>query len=194
MRVPPFLSRPEVLLLGIFLVLALGSWWLRQDVEESAERHPNPPHTPDYWVERLAARTMDAQGRPRRLVKADTMRHFPDDDSTELTRPQIDFLGPGQPPWQIRAQTGWVAPDGELVLLQGPVTIDRQAAANVRPVHLETRDLRVQPKEEYAETEHAVRVVSGPDRVRSQGLQAWLKEPVRIKLLADVHGHYEVSP
>jgi len=194
MRLPSALPRPGALLLGTFLALALGSWWLRQGVEEQAERRPNPPHTPDFWVERLSARTMDAAGRPRRIVKADSMRHFPDDDSTELTRPQIDFLGPRQPPWQIRAQTGWVAPDGKLVLLQGAVTLDRAAASGVLPVHLETRELRVQPKDEYAETEQPVRVVSGPHQVQSRGLQAWLKEPVRIKLLADVRGHYEVSP
>jgi len=194
MRRPTTLPRPSVLLLGAFLTLALGSWWLRQRVEEQAARHPSPPHTPDYWVERLSARTMDSAGHPRRIVQADSMRHFPDDDSTELTEPQIAFLGPRQPPWRIRAQTGWVAPDGNQVLLQGAVTIDREAASGILPVHLETRELRVRPKEEYAETEQPVRVVSGPDWVQSRGLQAWIKAPVRIKLLADVRSHYEVTP
>jgi lipopolysaccharide export system protein LptC len=181
-------------LLGACLILALVSWWLRQGEEAPEGRHPSPPHTPDYWVERLYARTMDTQGRPRRVIRAATMRHYPDDDSTELTRPEIDFLEPGRPPWQVRSDRGWVSPDGELVLLQGAVTIDRAGSRGVLPVHLETRDLRVRLKEEYAQTEASVHVVSGRHRVRAKGLQAWLKPPVRIKLLADVRGHYEVSP
>lgn len=194
MLVPHALTKPSTALFAVFLTLALGSWWLRQGVEEQTERRPNPPHTPDYWVERLSARTMDMEGHPRRIIEADSMRHFPDDESTELTHPRIDFLTPLRPAWRIRAQTGWMAPDGKLVLLQGAVTVDRKAGPDTLPVHLETRDLQVRPKEEYAETDQPVQMVSGPHWLQSQGLQAWLKAPVRIKLLAAVRGHYEVTP
>ena len=57
-----------------------------------------------------------------------------------------------------------------------------------------TRDLRVQPKHSYAETDQPVKVQSGPHRVEAVGLQAWLRPPVRIKLLGHVRGHYEVTP
>jgi lipopolysaccharide export system protein LptC len=194
MDITDFSPKSSTLAISALLLLALGSWWLRLGIEDRVERRANPPHTADYWVERLSARTMDNAGHPRRMVTAAAMRHFPDDESTELTAPQIHLLGPRQPPWQIRAETGWVSPNGELVLLQGAVVIDRAAALEVLPVHLETRDVRVQPKQEYAETEQPVAVVNGPHQVHSRGMRAWLKEPVRIKLLADVHGHYEVSP
>ena len=80
------------------------------------------------------------------------------------------------------------------MLLLGEVQIDREEAEDVRPVHLVTRDLRVQPKDEYAETDQPVRAESGASWVESTGLQAWLREPVRIKLLADVRGYYEANP
>ena len=124
----------------------------------------------------------------------DVMRHFPDDESTELTRPQMLLLAPGKPPWRVRSETGWISSGGALILLQGEVHIEREAGEGVRPLHLVTRDLRVQPKDEYAETDQPVRVESGANRVESIGLQAWLREPVRIKLLADVRGYYEANP
>jgi len=184
----------RTLILGtLLLILATAAWWLQQGIQEDPPRQPRQTHTPDYWVEDLSVRTMDAEGRPRRLLNAVSMRHFPDDDSTELTEPELLLLEPGRPPWRVRSELGWVSPDGELVLLQGEVHIDREAADGVRPVHLVTRDLRVQPKSEYAETEHPVRTESGPHWLESTGMQAWLREPVRIKLLANVRGHYEVN-
>ena len=137
---------------------------------------------------------MDPQGRPRRQLSAASMRHFPDDESTELTRPEMWLLAPGKPPWQVRAEKGWVSSDGALILLQGEVHIDREEGEDVRPLHLVTRDLRVQPKDEYAETDSPVQMESGAHWLESIGLQAWLREPVRIKLLADVRGYYEANP
>jgi lipopolysaccharide export system protein LptC len=177
------------------LALALGTWWLRQGtVEDRRGRTPLPPHTPDYWVEQLDTWETDPAGHPRRRLIAERLEHFPDDQSTLLDRPQLLLLEPGRPPWRLRAERGWVSPDGDLVLLQGEVHIDREAADDTLPIHLVTRDLRVQPEDEYAETEQAVRATSGPHRLDSTGLQAWLRPPVRIKLLANVRGHYEVTP
>lgn len=189
-----FHDRRPFILGTLLAALAAGSWWLSRGIDEEQERRPNAAHTPDYWVERLSARTTDAEGRLRRQLHAESMRHFPDDESTELTRPEMLLLEPGRPPWRIRSEQGWVSPDGELVLLQGEVHVDREEGEGTRPIHLVTRDLRVQPKEEYAETDQPVRARSGPNWVESNGLQAWLREPVRIKLLADVRGYYEVDP
>jgi len=187
-------NRSGIIFAAVLLVLAGGSWWLTQDLEEEPERRPRPPHTPDFWIEELSALTMDKQGQPRRRLNAAVMRHFPDDESTELEQPEIELLAPGKPPWLVRSEQGWVSADGDLVLLQGKVFIDREGDEEVRPVHLETRDLRVQPDDEYAETDNPVQIVSGSSRVESTGLQAWLREPMRIKLLADVRGHYENEP
>lgn len=189
------MSQHRTLILGtILLGLAAGSWWLRQETQTVVEHKPRPPHTADYWVEQLNALTTDAQGRPRQRLMADAMRHYPDDDSTELDRPKLQLLEPGRPSWHIRSESGWVSPDAELILLQGEVQIDRAAAKDVLPVHLLTRDLRVQPKEEYAETDQSVRADSGRSWVNAEGMQAWLREPVRIKLLSQVRAHYEVTP
>jgi lipopolysaccharide export system protein LptC len=60
-------------------------------------------------------------------------------------------------------------------------------------MHLVTRDLRVQRKAEYAETDQPVSANSGTSQVEAVGMQAWLGEPMRIKLLSRVRGRYEVN-
>jgi lipopolysaccharide export system protein LptC len=179
---------------AVLIALALGAWLLNRSTDDAAGPYPRPAHTPDYWVEALKARTTGPDGQPRRILHAESLRHYPDDNSTELTAPELRLLEPGRPPWRVRSQQGWVSPDGKLILLLGEVHIDRDAAPGVDPIHLVTRDLRVQPDDEYAETDRPVRADSGPHRVSAVGMQAWLRKPVRIKLLADVRGHYEVEP
>ncbi len=178
---------------ALFLLLAGLSWWL-------AEREPPPalrnevregPREVDYYLRRLEATDMGPQGRPARTLTVEELRHYPDDDTTALDAPRLAiYREPGSPPWRVQAERGWVSPDGELVLLQGAVRIDRAAAPGVRPLHIETRDLRVQPRQDYAETDEAVRVRSRRDRLQATGMQAWLRHPARIKLPADVKGYY----
>ncbi len=188
------MSKRRTLSIGFLLsLLAAGSWWLQQNDEEQVQRRQRDAHTPDYWVEGLTVRSTDEQGRLQRILSAQTLTRYPDDGSTELTQPKLQLLEPGRPPWRIDSHSGWVSPDGKLVYLKGTVDISREASPGRLPVHLITRDLMVQPHDQYAETEHPVRIRSGEHWLKSVGLQAWLQTPVRIKLLADVRGHYEVN-
>lgn len=181
------------LILGLFLALALGTWWLSQQIGDEPEARPPTSHIPDYWIERISARIMDAQGRLRRVIGTDKLQHFPDTDKSNLLNPKLDFLSPDAPPWQVRAISGWIEPNGETLMLQGLVTVTQDAAPGKLPVRLETQDLKIRPKEQYAETNQLVRITSGLSNVQSQGMQIWLKEPIRIKLLAAVRAHYEVK-
>jgi len=68
--------------------------------------------------------------------------------------------------------------------------------ARDEPVNLQFSvrpSLRVQPEQNYAETDEYVYAESDDNWVESTGMQAWLKKPMRIKLLAKVRGRYEVE-
>lgn len=93
----------------------------------------------------------------------------------------------------MRSETGWVSGDKALVLLQGKVNIDRPAATGIRPIHIITRDLRVQPNNNYAETDADAYTKSRNDWIESTGMQIWFARPIRVKLLANVRGRYEIE-
>lgn len=176
----------------VLIVLAAVSWQLAR---QSPPATAPPPVTggerlPDFYVKGLQLTTTDAEGRPTRQLSAGELRYFRQDGSTELSDAHLRLPNDQGAPWEIRAAAGEVLEDGGLVLLHGPVSIHREATGDTRPLHLETRDLRLHPDEGYAETGERVTVVSGPDRIEAVGLQAWLHPPVRIKFLAKVKARY----
>ncbi len=174
-------------------MLAAGSWGLATWLQQRERAAKPPAHAPDYELDTLELTTMGLDGAPRRRLAADRMVHYADDDSTALTEPRLTVFDSRRPPWQVRSAQGWVSGDGELVLLQGEVHIDRAAAKDVRAVEILTHDLRVQPKASYAETDQPVDARSGTDRVQAVGMQMWFDGPVRLKLLSKVRGRYEVK-
>lgn len=173
-------------------LITLGSWWVARQAESRIPYRPLP-HSPDYYLDRFTAVTTGSDGRPERQLSARRMVHFPDDDSTELTAPRMTFFEPGRPPWQIRAERGWLSGDRQLIRLQGEVNIDREGGKDARPMHVTTRDLRIHPEQEFAETTAEVYARSDRNWIRATGLQAWFTGPVRIKLLSNVRGRYEVE-
>jgi lipopolysaccharide export system protein LptC len=167
----------------LFLLLLAGvSHWLAGLGQE-----------PDYFLNGLTATVFGHDGLPLRRLWAAELRHYPDDDSTEVLAPRLELYEADVPPWRLRAETAWLSGDGELLLLQGEVHVDREGAVGVRPLQAVTHNLRVQPRERYAETDERVSVHSAGSWVEATGMRAWLAGPLRLKLLSDARGRYEVD-
>jgi len=187
------LSRRRVVIGTLFILLATGSALLMQTTSKKESVKIKAEHSPDYYVEDFTVTDMDIDGKLKQTLSAERMLHYPDDDSTELTHPHLILYDESAPPWKIKSETGWVSGDGQLVLLNGAVKIDRIAAPGFRPVHITTSNLRVRPKENYAETDEKARIRSRGDVQTSIGMQAWLNKPIRLKFLSKVRGHYEIN-
>lgn len=191
----PLVMEPKNWVIGgaLLLVVAGTLWLARQSTQEEPERTAQE-HRVDYYLEGVDTTLMDLSGKPGKRLIAERMTHFMDDDSTELKSPRLTLYDLDRPPWRVNSETGWLSGDGEVLLLQGAVRIDRFAAPGVRPMHITTRDLRVQPRDNYVETDADVHARSNQDRIDARGMQIWLQQPIRIKLLANVRGRYEVNP
>jgi len=180
---------------GLFLaILAILSWLLIASLESKEERiYSSSKHTPDYFLEEFNTIEMNKEGNPLKRIRAEKMTHYPDDDSTEIIKPNMVIYSQIRPPWKIKADTGWLSGDGRLLYLKGDVSIDRDAAVNFKPVHIVTSNLRIEPKENYAETDEKIHIKSLKNWVTSVGMQAWFANPMRLKLLSKVRGKYEVK-
>ncbi len=187
------LNRPNLLPLLLLLLFAGGSFWMLKSTQNTFPQQRNLAHEPDYFLDRFRTTEMDPAGAPLRRLEAATMKHYPDDDSTEIEQPRLTLFEGDQPPWRIRSEDAWLSGDGELLLLQGRVEIEREAGEQLRPIHIVTRNLRIQPEARYAETDHELRMRSLGSWVESTGMRAWLGQPMRLKLLSNVRGRYEIN-
>ena len=183
-------SRPLFAL--VLVVAAAFSWWLAEQAGppavQQAERHG--PRAIDYYVTNLDVTRMTAEGSPAHRLRAQKLRHFTDDDTTELQQPHLTVYQREAPPWEVNAERAWVSPDGSLLLLAGEVLLEREGDADDRPMRILTRELRVRPQQDYAETDEKVRVESDTDWLDAVGMQAWLRPPSRLKFLSQVEGYY----
>lgn len=181
-----------LLLLALLGAVAALGWSLRdtlyapapEDTDEAAAE------IPDYYLEQFTLRAMNPAGSPRYTLSAADMRHYATDDRADLTRPRAVFYRPEGPPYVLDAERGRIHSGGEQVDLLGRVDIDRQAAPGHRPLHVTTRDARVIPDRDYAESDAPTVIRSAASHMEGTGVRAWFGEN-RMQLLSEVEGVYE---
>jgi len=185
--------RPSQPVLVLVLVIAAAvSWWLAQPEEKvpASVSKTGGDRQIDYYIRGLDVTRMTEAGVPAHRLRTPQLRHFTDDETSELEQPHLTVYQADAPPWEVDSETAWVSPDGTLILLQGDVLITREGDADDRPMRIVTSNLRVQPEQDYAETDEQVRVISETDWVDSIGMQAWMRPPSRLKFLSQVKGYY----
>ena len=93
-----------VLLLG---GLAALTYWLDAQVQTPPPRiDGSTRHDPDLFLVNFSAVNYDENGKAREALAATRGDHFPDDETSELTRPHIRITQtdniPDAPAWSIR--------------------------------------------------------------------------------------------
>ena len=173
--------------LAVLVVLAASSAWMLHDIEPDLLSVSAPPvPVPDFFVENFVTTARDEEGRPRQRIEAVYMAHFPDTGTREFTRPQLTMYRGNGPPWQARAERGWLSASGDVMLLQGEVLIWRNSREGRPHIEIKTRDVRVLPATDYGETDQPVVITTRHTRSRGVGMRAWL-EKGHLELLSRVH-------
>lgn len=178
--------------LAMLGLLALLTLWIDRTVQEP-ERKPdgNSRHDPDYIVNNFVTSTTDVNGDLRHVLAAVEMRHYPDDDSTQLERPRFTQYTTGKPYTQIEGQKGLVSSNGENVQFTDNVKVVRQAYKGRGEMTVVTEYLNVTPKQELAVTDKPVMITQAPKTVVYATGMVFDKKKQTIELLSRVKAHYE---
>ncbi len=179
----------------LFVLFALGAlllsnWLSRQAEDEQARSEQVRRHIPDYFLNDFTATTMGPTGQPEYRLSAERMEHYPDTDTSELTKPQMVFYRTGERNWHARANRGRVGPGGEVVYLSGNVEIHQPGVVGEPPRRLVTDHIEMYPQRDYAETDAPVTVTGPRTRIDGVGLRAYLEQE-RLVLLSEVSGTHE---
>lgn len=177
---------PLLPLLGLLGV----TYWLNQQVQPvAAQPDSRKRHDPDAIMENFSAVKFNLQGAPRFITAAKKMRHFPDDDSTELEAPRLTTLTAGRPPIHTYAQRGLISSKGDEVFLHDNVRVVREASADREELTLLTEYLHVIPEKDLADTDRAVTVADAHNTVHATGME--MDNNARtVKFLAQVKSEH----
>ncbi len=179
--------------LVVLVVVGLSSlsWWMpiEQGPVSKLVTAPKKRHIADFYLTDFDLTTMDAAGFPRYDLQAKLMRHYADDDTSQLSMPDMTVYRAGSPPWRVRAGRAEVAAGGESVLLRDDVKAWRVTTERRQALEIDTPTLRVEPAKDYAETDQPVTIVTDLGTTRAVGLRADLKQR-QLNLLSQVRGDY----
>jgi LPS export ABC transporter protein LptC len=175
----------------LILVATATIWWFTRETGKDATTPRTAGHFPSSYAEHLTVTEYNTDGIPNYKLQTPRMRSYEDTDTSELDRPDIWHYIPGSAPWRLRGEMALVEQEGERIFLPGKVIIDRAARGKSPPYHIVTRDLHLVTETSYAETDQAIRIESRDDWITAVGMHAWLKDPLKINLLNQVHGYYE---
>ena len=184
-----------VLLLG---GLAALTYWLDAQVQGPPDRRDGSSrHEPDVFLENFRATTFDADGRPRETLAAQRAEHFPDDDSAEVTQPQLTLTETGRPTVTVVSRKARLTGDRENGFFEGAVKVHREGEQAgpgnehpAGPVTLTTEFLHVVPKEYKVDSDQAVTIEEPRGIIRGRGF-AFDNKAKTVKLHANVSGTFQ---
>lgn len=160
-------------LFPLLLLAALASltFWLSNSMQQTDEIARPARHDPDYIIEKLTARQMDASGNIKHTLFADHVTHYPDDDTTHLVMPRFVSLSSAGIPITVTSRTGRVSSRGEHIYFETGVHAERAAHGDQGKLTLETDYLEVTPDRHLARTDRPVIVTEAHTVATAIGLE-----------------------
>jgi len=181
--------RNWLLLLPLFILLGVTYWLDQQAQPGTTSTLSSLRHDPDAIVENFSATRLNEQGTPHFIMVSKRMLHYPDDDSSEVEKPQITSLSLSGPALHASANKGVITTKGNEVFLRGDVSVIRDSGEDLDKLELKTEYLHILPDAELLKTDRAVMVNDSRNSVNATGMEMDNKSRT-IKLLSQVRSVY----
>ncbi|HHQ14913.1 MAG TPA: LPS export ABC transporter periplasmic protein LptC [Chromatiales bacterium] len=184
----PFKS-PSKLQLSLLLVAAVASGALVRQLGSSSSGTPSSPAPPPgyYLIDAELTGTGD-DGRVLYRLHTRRAERQLDTNALQLDQVQVQYAPGDRVPWTLRADTGRMDAEGDMLQLRGNVVaVARQDGG--RPATIRTEYLEIDPDSLVAETPQVVNIEYADGRVTATGMRAYLRED-RLQLLSNVHGTF----
>jgi lipopolysaccharide export system protein LptC len=185
--------RPAIIFpLLLLLMLAGLTFWINKTVQPQTPKiDGSSRHDPDYIMSNFVTTQTDINGKLRYKLAAAEMRHFPDNDSTDLIRPRFTQFAIDKPYTQLEGLRGHVSANGEQVELFDNVKVKRPAYADKGEMTVDTDYLQIFPDQELVRTESPVIIRQAPKTIIYATGMIYDKKQQTVTLLHKVRAHYE---
>ncbi len=181
----------HVLPLVVALLLAALTFWLRFAMEKGpAGESGKGRHDPDAIVHKLTINRLSPEGRPRYLLVADRMMHYPGDDSTTLESLRFVQRNEAGPDTVITAARGTLTKEGEEAFLYDEVLLVRAAIGERDELRVRTDYLHIIAEQGLVRTDRKVTMTQGNSKMAGVGMEANNRTRI-VTLRSQVKGSFD---
>jgi len=174
----------------MLLLLAGLTLWLERASTTEASAPQNTRHDPDYIVDNFTIKRFDPQGKLYQTLQGKQMRHYPDDDSTEVELPHMTYHR--EQKTLINSEQAWIDSGGKTIQLERNVRVRRENLKGPETV-LTTSTLTVLSDEEIARTKAPVTITQGETVINGIGMETNNKTQISV-LGGRAHGTIVSQP
>lgn len=193
-KIPQYVPAPW--LVAFALVLCFFAFSLRQKVDVVGYEY-DPSGFPQIYMKEVETREFDAQGKLHYQLTTPQITHYQinpdapsDTDYTLIEQPNMAFHdADSKAPWLVTAVIGRSEGNGQLIRLLENVLIQQQTPSQGL-IQITTSELRVRPREQFAETDKAVKMRSAKGQIDAKGMDADLAQS-RLQLKSQVKAVYD---
>ena len=193
-RIPQYIPAPW--LVAVALVIFFFAFSLRQKNEIVGYDY-DPGGFPQIYMKDVETREFDAEGRLHYQLTTPQITHFQmnpdapsDSDYTLIDHPNMALHDvESKAPWLVTAAIGRSEGNGQLIRLLENVLIQQQTPSQGL-IQITTSELRVRPREQFAETDKAVKMRSAKGQIDAKGMDADLAQS-RLQLKSQVKAVYD---
>ena len=144
--------------------------------------------TPDTEIRRFSNTVFDQNGQLKYTLNSPHLFHYPHNDETLLSAPEIKLYENNNSPWKVVAKRGNIT-SGDEITLSGDVNITGNTSTDNEPVTVKTKALTLYTNDKRAESKERVKIYSNQGQLSGTGLKADMISST-MSLLSQVEGSH----
>lgn len=157
--------------LALAALLALLTFWLQRAANpEDPSRKADKRHDPDYVIGAFTVHHFDEKGSLKQSLTALTMMHYPDDNSTQIEKPDMVYYT-GTRTTLLKADSAQLSHDSKQVFLHGNVRLIRPPLNDIPLTVMQTEALTVFPDDDLAQGTLPVSISRGESLINGNSIQ-----------------------
>ena len=194
------MNKGWIILLGAILAALTLAFFNEDQVDTQAPEGPViERNEPDLYGENVQFDQLHDDGTLHYRLWANHIRQFTQDQLMRMQVPRLHLRSPNQPPWDIRANEGFIrqaqTDEGlleDIVFLRDTVRMHQQHPVN-GPLTLKSESFYLYPDRQFAETHENVTIDTEVGRTTAGGMRADLDTGV-LTLFSSSHQNSQTDP
>lgn len=163
---------PALIAVCLLIALVFGTFWAADYAQRAIPIDPprRITHEPDSWAEDFVMIRTDPAGIAINRLEGTYMKHFPDNDSYEITKAKAIGQQPNSPITIGTSDTAVMDQNGERIVMTGNAHVHRMPGEGRAAMDVTSEVLTIRPDDNILFTDLPALVVNGNSTMNGKGM------------------------